>query len=350
MKNIVRFLLILLTIISCSRTPDEPQYAGTFGEGALILNEGNFQAGNGSLSFYSYDSLKIYNDLFQTINGRPLGDVPNSIVTNSDKVYIVVNNSGKIEVLNRITLKSTGTINGLISPRNIAIVSSDKAYISSLYSDSLAIINISDYSISGYIALRRSSEAITVSDNKAYISNWLGGNEIMVVNTLNDKIIDSIKVGNEPESMVLDRSGALWVLCNGGWSRENYAKLVQINTNTNVIAAEFTFPTKLESPSCLKIDAIGQTLYFIDNGVRKMDIYAGKLPETAFISEAGRSFYKIEINPSNDDIFITDAGDYMQQGYVLLYRNDGSLISNQRAGIIPGSISFINLSISSTNI
>ena len=59
-----------------------------------------------------------------------------------------------------------------------------KAYVTSMYSDSVAIINLNDNTISGYINLRRSSESIVIAGNNAYISNWIGGNEIMVINTL----------------------------------------------------------------------------------------------------------------------------------------------------------------------
>jgi hypothetical protein len=89
--------------------------------------------------------------------------------------YIVVNNSGKIEVTNQATLVSVATITGLISPRNISFINDYKAYVSSLYSDSVAIINLTDNSISGYINLRRSSETIAIIGNKAFISYWTEG-------------------------------------------------------------------------------------------------------------------------------------------------------------------------------
>ena len=341
MKNIVNIVIISLMIVSCHKTPEFPDSNYSFGGGVFIVDEGNFRAGNGSLSFYSYDSSKIYNDLFYSVNGRPLGDVPNSMAIKGDKAFIIVNNSGKIEVMDQSTLKSTTTITGLISPRNISFVNDNKAYVSSLYSDSVTVINLSSSSIMGYINLRRTSEAIAITGNKAFIANWSEGKEIMVINTLVDKVVDSIEVGIEPESMTFDKNGMLWVLCNGGWARQNYAELVEIDPNTDFVEKTLIFPTKEDSPTCLKIDRTGQTMYYLDNGVRQMDINATEIPSTTYIiQESGEYFYKIAINPYNNDIFVTDAVDFIQQGYLLLYTTTGTLVSKMRAGIIPGSMCF----------
>ena len=263
------------------------------------------------------------------------------------KAYIVVNNSGKIEVVDQSTIVWKATIAGLISPRNMLIIDDFKAYVSSLYSDSVAIINLLNNSISGYINLRRTSESIVLAGNNAYISNWVGGNEIMVINTITNQLIDSIEVGIEPESMVQDRFGMIWVLCNGGWTRQNYAELIGINSVTNSVERKLIFPTKDDSPTCLKIDGSGQTLYYLDNGVMQMDISSASLPATPLIApQSGEYFYKIGINPINSDIFVTDAVDFVQQGYVLIYTNNGTFISKQRAGIIPGSMCFkLNLNL-----
>ena len=340
MKKFVVLLSICNVVISCTKVTDNLPGSILTGSGVFILNEGNFRWGNGSLSFYSYDSSKIYNNLFHNINGRPLGDVPNSMEINDEKAYIVVNNSGKIEVVNSNSLESISTINGLISPRNITIVNDNKAYVTSIYSDSVAVISLIDNVISGYINLRRSSEAIVISGNIAFISNWLGGNEVMVINTDNNEVVDSIDVGVEPESMVIDKNNMLWVLCNGGWARQNYAELLGINTVNLQIEKKFVFPEKLASPSCLRIDGNGETLYYLENGLRRMDISAATLPSDPYISEMEHYFYKIAINPVNNDIFITDAVDYQQQGYVLNYNNQGIFVSEQKADIIPGFMDF----------
>ncbi len=340
MKIYVRFILLLTLLSSCIKSPEGT--VGTFltGSGVFILNEGNFRGGNGSVSFYSYDSVDIYNDLFSKVNGRPLGDVPNSMQLNGANAYIAVNNSGKIEVVDKTTMESVATISGLISPRNIHFVNKDFGYVTSLYSDSVAIINVRTNSISGYINLRRTSETIVASENFAFVSNWVGGNELMVINTTTNKIVDSVKVAVEPESMVLDKNNMLWVLCNGGWARQNFAELIKIDTRTRRIEKRLVFPDKLASPSCLNIDGSGETLYYLDGGVRKMSITSSSLPSSAFIPEENQYFYKFGVNPVNGDIFITDAIDFQQKGVVLYHDKTGQLISTLKADIIPGLMCF----------
>lgn len=72
-----------------------------------------------------------------------------------------------------------------------------------------------------------------------------------------------------------------------------------------------------------------------------MDINSDKLPVIPIIQPgAGEYFYKIAINPINSDIFVTDAADFVQQGYVLLYKNDGAFVSKQKADINPASMCF----------
>ena len=310
------------------------------GPGVFILNEGNFRAGNGSLSFFSYDSLKIYNHVFQEINKRPLGDIPFSMGIQGNKAYIVVNNSGKIEVTDRNYMNSVATITGLNSPRHISFVSDAKAYVTSLYSDSIAIINLLTNTVSGYINIRHTSESIVTYYSTAFIAHWAGGNKIMVVNTTNDQVTDSIEVGTEPESMVLDGSGTLWVLCNGGWKRDHFAELISINPLTKTILNRFTFPSIDDSPTNLVINIEHETLYYILNGIRRMSTSATSLPSGTFIPKVTYNFYKMAIDQRNDDIFVTDAGDYQQRGYLLRYNSTGALVSIMQADIIPGEMCF----------
>jgi YVTN family beta-propeller protein len=340
-KNLI-LILILISSISCTKKSDNGTDKFVAGSGVYIVNEGNFMGGNGSLSFYSYDNGLISNDIFEIINGRPLGDVPNSMSISGEKAYIVVNNSGKIEVANKNTMASVATITGLISPRNFALISSTTAYVSSIYSDSVAVIDLSENTISGYINIRRSSESIIVHGNKAFVSNWVGGKEIMVIDILTNKVTDSIQVGIEPESMAIDRNNMLWVLCNGGWERNNFAELDQINTATNRVEKRLVFSSKLSSPTCLAVNGAGDALFYLDNGVNKVNLAFPILPSSPLIPQTDHIFYKIGIDPVNNYILVTDAADYQQKGYVLIYMPDGSLFTSDNAGIIPGAMCFKN--------
>jgi YVTN family beta-propeller protein len=344
MQKSIIVIVFSFLISSCIREPNPVIWnlnkSYLSGKGAFILNEGNFRSGNGSLSFFSYDSLKIFNHVFLDINKRPLGDIPYSMSFYGSKAYIVVNNSGKIEVVNSNDMTSVATINGIASPRYVSFINDTKAYVSSLYSDSLIILDLSSNSISGYINLGKSSESIVIDQSAAYVANWTGGNKIMVIDTGNDLVTDSIEVGAEPESMVIDKNETLWVLCNGGWKREYFAELIGIDTRANTIKKRFAFPAITDSPTCLQVDSDGEVMFFILNGVRRMNINDGQLPAEDFIPNHDRSFYKMGINPDNDEIFVTDAVDYVQRGNVLRYSKEGTFISEMQADIIPGSICF----------
>lgn len=338
MKKIL-FVIASLFVVSCIPESDMDNQFLTIGGGVVFVNEGNFNAGNGSLSVFSYDSSAVYNDLFYNVNGRPLGDVPNSVNYSNGKLYVVVNNSGKIEELDPVTFESRRTISGLISPRNM-IVTNGKAYISSLWSDSIAIVNTASSEISGYINLKRSSEALAGAGNNLFVTNWMNGNQVFVINSFTDQIVDSVEVGREPESIAIDRHLRLWVLCTGGWQKLSNPELIIINTSNFEIERRFVFPLE-SSPSCLKIDGSGEILYYIDNnGINKMRIDAATLPDDPFIPRTNQNFYKIGINPVDNVIFATDVADYVHNGFLHVYNSQGELLATHETGIIPGEMTF----------
>ena len=308
--------------------------------GVFVLNEGNFMSGNGSLSFFSYDSSKIYNNIFEGVNHRPLGDIPYSITVTGEKAYIVVNNSGKIEQIDINSVKSLASVSGLVSPRQMAVIDENKAYVSSLYSDFLTIVDLKKNTVSGRINLRRTSEAIAVYGNKAYIASWVSGNEIIIVDTGTDKVVDSLVVGQEPESMVIDKNSDLWVLCSGGYTGEYFPELISINTGTGAIKHRFVFPDKQDSPASLSLNSSGDTLYYINKSVWRMSIDSEVLPGIPFLEQSGRNFYRLGIDHATGDIFVTNAIDYQQRGYLLRLQNDGLIIDSVKTDIIPGNLCF----------
>ncbi|MCU0410698.1 MAG: hypothetical protein MUC70_05305, partial [Bacteroidales bacterium] len=251
MKNgSLLFVLVTLLLSSCNSLHSDPDTVFPDGNGFFILNEGNFMAGNGSISFYSHETTKIYNDLFESVNGRPLGDIPTSITLAGSVGFIVVNNSGTIEVIDMHNMESLATITGLSSPRQI-VIDGRKAYVSSLSSEEITIIDVDDFTIDGSIEIGSGSEAMIVYGNKLFAAHWAGGNSIKVIDLDTKQVIKTIVTGLEPESMVLDSSGKLWVLCTGGYMNEEVPALYRINPATFDIEATLPFRTLYDNPSSL---------------------------------------------------------------------------------------------------
>jgi len=337
LTGIIVFIAFIAS--SCDILKDDPELPFPEGHGAFILNEGNYLAGNGSLSFYSLETEKIYDNLFTAKNERPLGDIPTFMAVDGDRAFIIVNNSGTVEVIDLKTMESLGTISGIISPRQM-VIRERKAYVSSLMSDFIYIVDIDNLVVTGSIDIGCNSEALVISGNRLFAANWSGGDKITVVNLTDNTVEAEIKTGLEPESMVLDRNNRLWVLCTGGYMNEEIPGIVKVNALTLAIEDELEFRTVSDNPSSLTLNTGGDTLYYIDEGVRRMTVTSATLPANAFISTGGRMFYKLAASPWNGMIMVTDAIDWQQKGDLLIYDKNGSLADTEQCGIIPGFIRF----------
>ena len=345
-------LMVIILISSCNKNDDfgEINTQGSkynSGEGVFILNEGNYGQGNGSLSFFRFDSTKMENDIFYQTNNRPLGDVPFSMKIIGDNAWIAVNNSAKIEIVALKDLSLVATIEGLTSPRFIIEVAENKAYLSDLYEDKITILDTKNFLISGKINLRCSSEQMVLANNLVFAAFWSNyafpaneNNKVYIINPVNDLLLDSIEVGKEPNSMVVDKNEKIWVLCSGGFLNEEIPTLQQINAETFEVDALMNFGDIQSSPSSLCINGTLDTLFFINGGIFRMAISENLIPDQPFIPEQGYRFYNIAVNPETSEIYASDVIDYQQNGLILRYKPDGTFVDLHHAGIIPGQMVF----------
>lgn len=71
-----------------------------------ILSEGLFNQNNSSLARYSFNRQRCTNNYFSANNQRGLGDTANDIAIYGNKIYVVVNVSSTVEVIDFPTGKS----------------------------------------------------------------------------------------------------------------------------------------------------------------------------------------------------------------------------------------------------
>jgi hypothetical protein len=338
MKKILTIALIFAALFA-SCTSEEERMVFEPGKGVFVVNEGNFRSGNGSLSFYNLENGTIYNDLFKAKNARLLGDIPECLVVDGSIGYIVVNNSGTIEKIDMNSMQSLGTIIDINSPRQMVIYNG-KGYVSSLNSTKITVIDLGTFSVEKQIEIGCTSEALTIAGNTLFAANWSGGSKVVALNLTTNTVIKSITTGMEPESMVIDKNGKLWVLCTGGWNNEEKPRFSIINTTTLEVESSLLFRTVYDNPSCLTISSGLDTLYYIDEGIRRMPVTATQIATTV-LAEAGTSlFYKVKPVPFKGMFCVTDAVDYSQTGRLLIYDKNGTLTDTEYAGIIPGFMYF----------
>lgn len=342
MKFIGISILIGITISSCKKDePLPPSNTGlpvAIGDGVFVTNEGNYLSGNSQLSFYRFNDGTATEDLFYPTNTRPLGDVCQSMSLINGMEYIVVNNSGKIEVCYPSNLRSAATIAGFTSPRFILAVSPTKAYVSDLFANAISIVNLSNNTRTGSFPFPGESEAMVMIGTDVFISST-DHDKVYVINSLTDQITDSITVAKGGNSMQLDNNGKLWVLCYGDYFTSAPGGLFRINTISHSVELSLPFTTT-ESPTKLCANSTLDTLYYLNYSVYRMTSSSTSLPTVPFLSATTQSFYGIGIRPITGEVFVTDAVNYTSRGHLYRYSAAGVLLDDDLIGICPGGVYF----------
>ncbi|MDD4645862.1 MAG: hypothetical protein PHY99_07735, partial [Bacteroidales bacterium] len=172
----------MAAVVMASCQKDEPEDDNGIGylHGAYIDNVGAFGNSNGSISYFDTDSSIMINHVFEAVNGRPLGDVVQSIAIEGSKGYIVVNNSQKVEIVDMKTFASIGTIEGLEYPRTF----------------------------------------LPINDSKGYLTDGNYSGRVYVIDLVLQKITDTIPCGSGPDKMV--KYGNTVIVANsGGWGNDS---------------------------------------------------------------------------------------------------------------------------------
>ena len=325
-------------------------------KGVFVLNEGNYQFSNASLSFYDPEADSVANNLFYKANNAPIGDVAESMALVDGKLYIVVNNSNYIYKVDANTIECDLTqpfkLGDFYSPREMYFVAPDKAYVTDIIGTGLWIINPQDMTHAGSIEMGKTTEKMVAVGNELYVSNWsyyyvnanshFSYNTVQVVDMNNDVKVAEIEVGKEPNSMAVDKNGHVWVLCEGRSWDVGYGEnpsLWEINPLLKTAEKRYEFDG---TASTLRANRAGDQFFLIwDNMVRRFDLATMALSESFGIAaEPGGLFYNMAVDPETGDLYVTDAKNYMMNGTVYRYNEDGVLLSSFEAGVIPSAMLF----------
>ncbi len=316
------------------------------GDGVFITNEGNFQYGNASLSYYDPTTMTVENEVFYRANAMKLGDVAQSMVIHDNVGWVIVNNSHVAFAIDLTTFKERGRIVNLTSPRYMLFLSDEKAYITQLWDNRIFIVNPKRYEITGYIDCpgmtmeTGSTEQMVQYGKYVYVNCWSYQNRILKIDTETDRVVDELVVGIQPTSLVLDKNNKMWTITDGGYENSPYGyeapTLHCIDAETFTIEKSFRFRLGDEA-SELQLNRAGDMLYWLNDDVWAMSVDDDRLPVRPFLESRGTIYYGLTVSPANGDVYVADAIDYQQPGKIYRYTSDGVLQDEFYAGIIPGA-------------
>ena len=345
-----------LFMFSCGDDDDGVNIDNTdlaFTDGFFIVNEGPFGEGSGSLSFYDRVEDEVFNNIFQDNNsdeaGNPilLGNIVQSMSILNETAYVAVNNANRVVTIDLEDFSFSGEINGLVLPRFILPISNQKAYISTWgeggIEGSVAVLNTTDNTITTTIDVGSGAEKMYFreDDNKLFVANNGGFSRDSVVSVLDtntDELVSNIVIGDNPESIVEDKNGTIWVLASGYFDfntmESTPGRLVALE-NGNTIGTAFEVPF---GSSDLVIDASGENLYYTTfSGIYKQNVDSESLSDEPFIMA---SLYGLSIDPVTGNLLGADAGDFASNGMVHTWDETGALLRSISVGVIPNGFSF----------
>ena len=327
-------------LASCSKD-DNPVVQTPPGgiQGLYILNEGVFNRNNASLSLYLPDSGRVYADIFKTATGRDLGDVGQSLTMHFGRLYIVVNNSDKIEVLDGKTHAAVKTIScpSGASPRYITFGAGSLAYISNLYRNSVSVYDDSTDTLIMEIPVGNNPEQILFADGKIFVANsgFGNGRTISVIDPTSNTVVKTLGVSDSPVSIEPLSVGTALVLCTGAYNNfqdttdDTPGKLFWINTATQAVIDSLTLGGH---PSRLTIDGSNRCYTVQADGIQRINL-SDKTIVSRFIPGY---FYSILADSKRGRLYLTRPLDYTQPGKLDMYDMQGNALESQTVGVIPG--------------
>ncbi|MDR1201965.1 MAG: hypothetical protein LBL58_10110 [Tannerellaceae bacterium] len=211
--------------------------------GFYILNSGNWEANNASLSYYDYVKGTLSTDVYKTQNGKGLGDGAEQLLIYGSKMYITVSGSNQLVVLDLDAkeIKSiTPTGSEPMNPRCLA-ADNGKVYISYFYGHSVAMLDTASLEIEKEVKVGRYPEQLTTSNGKIYVTNS-GGNDypdygktVSVIDQGTFTVDKEIDVVFNPVSIASDSQGDIYVISWADHGGTTNHTLQRIDAKTNEV-------------------------------------------------------------------------------------------------------------------
>ncbi len=319
--------------------------------GFYIVNEGNMGSNKCTLDYFDYFTGLYARNFYAERNPnviKELGDVGNDIGIYGSKLYVVVNCSHKVEVLD----SRTGIRLGQVDIPNCRYVRfyRGKAYVSSYVGPVLidpdapkgAVYEVDTTSlkVTRKVSVGYQPEEMEIVDDYMYVANSGGyrvpnyDNTVSVIQMIDFKQVQQIPVGINLHRLKKDKYNKLWVTSRGDYqSRPSRMYVMDKRPGYNQMVVTDTLPFGVSNMALR-----GDSLFFystewnnytqsntITYGI--VDVRTKQLVSHNFITDGTEKEitipYGIAVHPETGDILVTDAKNYVSSGTLYCFNRRG---------------------------
>ena len=368
MKKYLLGLAVLLmgtaVMTSCSDDNDGPEtYLQEYSTGAYVVNSGNmYNKIESSLTAIDYASSTATQKVFKAANGRSLGNTANDGIVYGNKIYLSVDQSNTIEVIDKNTKKSIKQIKTTdllgkaegAEPRHI-IAGGGNVYFTT-YGGYVAAVDTTSFALQKKWQVGSYPEGLVIGNGNLYVANsnyGAGGGNISCINLSNDNVeTKNIEGVNNPTSIYY-ASNVLYVLDNPVYgpapdyaaTGENALRAVSFAEGKSQKVADGNYAVCVTPGATTRMDVVRPYFYVLNapfGGTSSVSVLvAGSTqPQALTLSEMPVSPCGIFVDPLNGHIFVLsyrlgDSGyaDYNGNGYVVEYDRAGQKLHEYETGV-----------------
>lgn len=368
MKKYLLGLAVLLmgtaVMTSCSDDNDGPEtYLQEYSTGAYVVNSGNmYNKIESSLTAIDYASSTATQKVFKAANDRSLGNTANDGIVYGNKIYLAVDQSNTIEVIDKKTKQSIKQIKTTdllgkaegAEPRHI-IADGGKVYFTT-YGGYVAAVDTTSFALQKKWQVGSYPESLVIGNGNLYVANsnyGYGGGNISCINLSNDNVeTKNIEGVNNPTSIYY-ASNVLYVLDNPVYgpapdyatTGENSLRTVNFAEGKSQKVADGNYAVCVTPGATTRMQAAHPYFYVLNapfGGTPSVSVLAAgsTQPQAMTLSEKPVSPCGIFADPLNGHIFVLsykmgDKGtpDYNGNGYVVEYDSDGQKQHEYETGV-----------------
>lgn len=320
-------------------TDDDPSNDKVEPTAIFVLCEGNFGINNSNLWQISTELTTTTGNVFQTLTGSPLGDTGQSLTVDGKRLYIVVNGSCAVEVIERTDsiLHYAGRIDlAGAGPREM-VVQDSTGYVTCWYINAVLAVNLSTLSVTDTIFVPGMPEDILVYEGVLYVAlplqtGWSNYDEVVRIDPVTSTITATYVVGNGPQQLAVF-NGEIYV--SRQWYDANYTSyrgIARINPGSGEVLT-----IDWGAGSGVDIFSAGNVLYLATgSGVQplKADL---TLDDKSTIGADVANQYAA--GSDGNRIFIASS-DFVNPGLIQVYNAQNHSLGQFIVGINPGAFAF----------